>query len=70
MWSKKLLQFFSEHFLDFQRIHNGACVFANNIGNLYLFMASQVTNLRLPVSQGGHGLFAVENVDEKCSKGQ
>jgi hypothetical protein len=27
-------------------------------------------NLRLPVSHGGHGLFAVENVDEKCSKGQ
>ena len=53
---------------DFQRIHNGACIFANNIGNLYLFMASQVINLRLPVSQGGHGLFAVENVDEKCSK--
>ena len=53
---------------DFQRIHNGACIFTNNIGNLYLFMASQVTNLRLPVSQGGHGLFAVENVDENCSK--
>ena len=57
-------------FLDFQRIHNSACVFSNNVGNLYLFTASQVMNLRLPVSHGGHGLFAVENVDEKCSKGQ
>lgn len=53
---------------DFQRIHNGACIFSNNIGNLYLFTASRVINLRLPVSHGGHGLFAVENVDEKCSK--
>ncbi|XP_028406042.1 uncharacterized protein LOC114528576 [Dendronephthya gigantea] len=53
---------------DFQRIHNGACIFANNIGNLYLFSSSRVVNLRLPVSHGGHGLFAVENVDEKCSK--
>lgn len=53
---------------EFQRINRGTCIFSNSIGNLYLFASSKVINLHLPISCGGHGLFAVENVDDNCTK--
>ena len=56
-------------FLEFQRVNNSTCIFANTVGNLYLFTSSKLNNLPLQVSPGDHRLFAVENSTENSTKG-